>query len=651
MLVTVEHGVATRVTGDPDHPITAGFLCGKVSNYLDRVYGDQRLLEPLIRTGEKGEGRFRPASWDEALELVAERLRAAIDAHGGETVLPYSYLGTMGYLQNDSMSARVFNALGASALERTICATAGLMGTTAAHGLSPEVDPELWPHARYIICWGWNPMSTAPHLWRQILAARRAGAKLVVVDPFRSRTARVADEHLRPLPGTDAALALGMMRALVDAGAQDAEWCRAHASGYDDLLTTLEPYPVDRCAAITGVPADAIARVAHEFAGTQPSLLRLGVGAQRHKGAPAAYRTVAALPALAGSWRHVGGGCAYIPTATAAAVDSSRLRREDLRPSPVRTINMSQLGDALTDPALSPPVTALVCWNSNPAAIAPDQTKVLAGLARTDLFTVVLEQVMTDSARWADVVLPATTQLEHLDAVFSWGHHYVTYNAPAIAPRGQALSNTEIFRRLAAHLGLDDPCFSESDEAMLASLFADAPGGVTLEALRERGWVKVDVGQTAAPHAGGGFGTPDGRIVLSAVYEPPAEVADEQLARRYPLALVTPKTHLFLNTTFADQRRQRAAQPEPYLVIHPDDAAPRAIADGDLVRVFNDRGAFTARARVSDDARIEVVVAPMGWWNADHPSGVAAQATTSQALTEHGRAPTFNDNRVEVTRA
>src|SRR4051794_37797814 len=287
MLVTVDGGGrATAVAGDPEHPVTAGFLCGKVSNYLDRVYAEDRVLDPLVRVGAKGEARFRPVGWEQALDLIAQRLRAAIAMHGPETVLPYSYLGTMGFLQCDSMSARVFNALGASELVRTICADAGVFGVAATQGVSPEGDPERWPRARYVLCWGWNPMSTAPHLWRLILAARRAGAKLVVVDPFRSRTARVADEHVRPLPGTDAALALGMMRAIVDGGLQDERWCQAHTTGYDDLLARLDEHPVERCAEECGVPADTIRHVAHAFASTQPSLLRLGVGAQRHKGAP-----------------------------------------------------------------------------------------------------------------------------------------------------------------------------------------------------------------------------------------------------------------------------------------------------------------------------------------------------------------------------
>jgi anaerobic selenocysteine-containing dehydrogenase len=664
MLVTVEDGRATAVAGDPDQPITAGFLCGKVSNYLDRLYADDRILTPLARTGPKGSGEFEPITWDEAVERIAAGLRGAIDEHGPESILPYSYMGTQGLIQGDTMSARVFNALGASILERTICATAGMRGVGATQGLSPEVDPELWPRARHVIVWGWNPMSTAPHLWKKLLDARKNGAKIVVIDPFRSRTARVADEHVRPLPGTDAALALGMMRAVVDAGLQDEEWCRAHTEGYDGLIERLQDYPVERCAELCGVPADDIARLGVEFAEASPALLRLGVGAQRHMGAPIAYRTISCLPALTGAWREAGGGCSYIPTATAAAISDYALKREDLRTGTPRTINMSQLGDALTDPGLDPPVKAFVCWSSNPAQIAPDQSKVLAGLAREDLFTVVHEQFMTDTARHADIVLPATTQLEHLDVVFSWGHHYVTWNEPAVEPRGEAVPNTEAFRRIAAALGLDDPCFSESDEELVAQLLAGDPGGVKLDELRERGYTKIDLGQGEAPHADGGFGTGEaGKLLLETpylaaegadpvpFYDPPAEVADDELAARFPLALLTPKTHLFLNSTFPNQERQHSAQPQPVVFVHPDDAAARGLEEGARVRVFNDRGEFVLPVEVSDDARPGVVVAPMGWWSDDYEGGVGSQATTSQRLTKIGNAPTFNDNRVQVERA
>jgi anaerobic selenocysteine-containing dehydrogenase len=636
MHVTVEDGRAVKVAGDPDHPITAGFLCGKVSNYLDRVYSDERVLHPLVH-GKR-------ATWDEALDVVADGLRRARDEFGGESILPYSYMGTQGLIQGDVMSARVMNALGATNLERTICATAGYTGTLMTHGFSPEVDPEEWPNARYLLVWGWNPMSTAPHLWRKLLDARAAGARLVVVDPFRSRTARVADEHLRPLPGTDAALAIGMMRAIVDAGLQDEEWCRAHADGYDELLETLDGRTVEDCAAICGVPADDIARVGREFASTRPALLRLGVGAQRHMGAPTAYSTIASLPALTGAWRDRGGGCSYIPLATAAAVSEYALKREDLRSCEVRTINMSQLGQALTDSQLDPPVKALVCWNSNPAAIAPDQERVLEGLRRDDLFVVVLEQFMTDTAALADVVLPATTQLEHRDVLFSWGHHYLTWNEPAIEPLGEAKPNTETFRLVAERLGMDNPCFRHTDEHLIDALLDGFDEGE----LRTRGWKKIDLGQGPVPHAEGGFGTETGRVALHADYEPPAEVVDAALAERYPLAMITPKTHLFLNSTFANQRRQHAAQPAPEVVLNPADAGPRGVDDGGRVRVFNGRGSFVCSVRVSDDARPGVLVAPMGWWNADYPEGRSGQATTSQALTRAGNAPTFNDNRVEV---
>jgi anaerobic selenocysteine-containing dehydrogenase len=659
MLVTVEDGRATAVAGDPEHPITAGFLCGKVSNYLDRVYHPDRLLKPLLRTGPKGAGEFREASWDEALDAVGEGLERARAEAGGESILPYSYMGTQGLIQGELMGTRLMNALGASSLERTICASAGIAGLLTTHGLSPEVDPEEWPRARYLLVWGWNPMSTAPHLWRKLLEARRAGAKLVVVDPFRSRTAKVADEHLRPLPGTDAALALGMMRAVLDAGLADEEWCRAHTVGFDELVDRLGEHPVERWAAECGVEAAAIERVARDFATTQPALLRLGVGAQRHKGAPIAYRTISCLPALVGAWRHRGGGCSYIPTATAAAVSQAPLQREDLRPGPVRTINMSQLGHALTDGRLDPPVRALVVWNSNPAQIAPDQRRVLEGLRREDLFCVVLEQFMTDTAAHADVVLPATTQLEHRDALFSWGHQYFTWNEAAIAPRGEALPNTEAFRRIARRMGFTDDAFTETDDELLEALLAGGAGGIEMERLQGRGWQKVEHGLGPVPHADGCFGTASGKLELHSdvlaqqgvdplpFYDRSAEVADEGLAERFPLALVTPKTHLFLNSTFANQDRQHSAQPHPEVTINPRDAAARGIEDGALIRVHNERGEFTCGARVSEDVRPGVLVAPMGWWGRDWRDE-AAQATTSQELTALGRAPIFNDNRVEA---
>ena len=425
--------------------------------------------------GAKGAGEFRRASWDEALDAAAAGLRARdrrprrrvgapLQLHGHPGGAP----GRLDRQPADERDRRHRSSCGRSA------PAPGSPASSPRTALSPEVDPEEWPHARYVLVWGWNPMSTAPHLWRKILEARRNGARLCVVDPFRSRTARVADEHLRPLPGTDAALALGMMRAVVDAGLADEEWCRAHADGYDELLERLGEHPVEHWAGdLRRRRRDRSTRVALDFARTQPALLRLGVGAQRHLGAPIAYRTAACLPALVGAWRHRGGGCSYIPTATAAAVVE---RRSSTAPScgPAgrggSTCRSS--ATALTDPELDPPVKALVVWSSNPAQVAPDQERVLEGLRREDLFTVVIEQFMTDTARHADVILPATTQLEHLDALFSWGHHYFTLNEPAIEPLGEAKPTTEAFRLLAARLGLDDPPFRETDEELLERLLA-----------------------------------------------------------------------------------------------------------------------------------------------------------------------------------
>ena len=502
-------------------------------------------------------------------------------------------MGTMGALQAGSMANRFMNAIGATELERTICAEAGIGGVLATQGLSPEVDPEEWPHARYLLVWGWNPMSTAPHLWKKILEARKAGARLVVIDPYRSRSANVADEHLRPLPGTDAALALGMMRAIADAGLVDEEWCRAHATGLDELLERIGEHDVAHWA------ADLRDRRRRDRA-DRARVCDHPAGAAAARGRrPASSRRADRLPhdrLHPGRWSGPGAiAAAAAPTSRPRPRARSRASRSTATTcarARVRTINMSQLGEALTDPGLAPPVSAMVVWSSNPAQVAPEQERVLEGLRREDLHTVVIEQFMTDTAAHADVVLPCTTQLEHLDAVFSWGHHYYTLNEPAIEPLGEAKTTTEAFRLLAARLGLEDPCFSESDEEMLASLLEPEPAGVSLERLRERGWAKIDLGQGPTPHAEGGFGTADGKLQLRAAalegvgidplpfFDEPAEVTDAKLADRFPLALVTPKTHLFLNSTFANQKRQHSAQPEPFVVISPADASRAPVEDG-----------------------------------------------------------------------
>ena len=558
------------------------------------------------------------------------------------------------------MANRLFDAIGGSTLVRTICASAGVAGTMATNGASPEVDPEEWVHARTIVVWGWNPLSTAPHLWRLILEARRRGARLIVVDPFRSRTARVADVHLRPAARHRRRARARRHAALLDAGLADEEWCRAHALGYEELVERLAGGP-SSCRPALRPPGRDVRELARALAQDQPSLIRLGVGAQRHAGAPIAYRTIACIPALAGSWRHRGGGLSYIPTGMFGVLREERLARPQLREGTARSLNMSRIGEALTDPELDPPVAALIVWNSNPAAIAPDQERVLEGLRRDDLFTIVCEQFMTDTAAHADVVLRPRRSSS---TSTSCGHGDITTSRSTSRrsrPLGEARPNSEIFRLLRTQARAHGPMLRRDATRKCSRALEDDPAGISLAALRERGFAKIDRGQGTRPHAEGGFATPSGKLELRCerlagagfdplpFYDPPGEVADEALAERYPLALLTPKTHLFLNSTFANGVRQHAAQPDPYVVIHPDDAAPRGIADGAAVRVRNDRGSFTCRAIVSDDARAGVPVAPMGWWNRDYAGGHSPQATTPQRLTTLRDAPTFNDNRVEIS--
>jgi anaerobic selenocysteine-containing dehydrogenase len=646
--VAVEDGVATKLVGAKDHPLTRGGLCAKVSHYLERAYSPDRLRTPLVRDGARGS--FRRASWDEALELIAGRLRDIVARHGGEAVLPYSFMGTQGVLQAASMDRRFFARLGACRLERTVCGATAAAGQAEAHGTSVCLPPEELEHSRLIVLWGTNTIVTNLHLWPVIRRAKAAGARVVAIDPLRTRTAAAADWHVRPLPGTDAALALGLMHVIVAEGLHDAGYVDEHTEGFDRLAAELDGWPPERAAAATGVAADEIVALAHAYATTRPAAIRRLIGMEHHLGGARAMRTICCLPALTGAWRDRGGGLSST-TAWAAwnPLDEDALRRADLGDGAVRSVNMMRLGRALTE--LEPPIRALVVYNANPATIAPDSGRVLRGLRRDDLFTVVLEHFMTDTAREADVVLPATTQVEHLDVVPSWGHTYLTLNRPAIAPLGEALPNTEIFRRLARRLGFDGPCFAESDEELARAALAGATGplaGVTYERLERDGWAAADVPEGYRPFAAGGFGTPSGRCRLWSDDLPPGfdpSTVDADL----PLALLTAKTaHHFLNSQYANLPRHLAAEGEPMLDITPADAAARGIADGRQVRVFNGRGEVLARARVGDLARPGVVALPSGWWGSRSPGGAAANALTTDALYDRGGGGAFHSTRVDV---
>ena len=657
MLVTVDDGVATRIQGDPQAPFTEGSICTKVSHYLERTYAPDRLKYPMRRSGRKGEGNFRRISWDEALDEIAARLKP-LAAENPETILPCSYAGTMGMVQYSSMDRRFFYKLGASLLDRTLCSTAGKYGLKATLGASVGMDPERFEEAKLIILWGANPVVSNLHLWGRVQAAKRRGAKVIAIDPYRSLSAEKCTQHIALLPGTDGALALGVMHVLMREGLVDRDYVSRYTLGYDALeKRVLAEYPAERVAKLCGLTTEEVVQLARDYGTIKPAAIRLNYGMQRHAGGGIAARTIACLPALVGAWRDAAGGI-VLSTADFYKFDHAALERPDLlagrRP---RTINQSKLGDALT--SAKPPVRAIVIYNNNPVAVCPESDKVIAGFSREDLFTVVIDHFQTDSADYADIVLPATTQLEHHDVHKSYGHLYMLANNPAIAPVGEALPNSEIFRRLAARMGFDEPCFRDSDEDICRAALA---GKADWEALKRDGWQRLAVPERFAPFAHGGFPTPSGKCELYSewlekqgvdplpFYNPPVEVADAALAESYPLAFISPPARHFLNSSFANLPRFREFEREPHLDMHPQDAAARGIREGDHVRVYNARGSYTLRARVNGKPRPGVVVAPSVWWKKYSPDGRNANNVTSQRTTDLGGGATFYDCRVEVER-
>jgi anaerobic selenocysteine-containing dehydrogenase len=674
MIVTVQDGRAVGLRGDPDHPFTRGFLCQKVSRYLERVYHPDRLLWPMKRVGPKGKGSFARITWDEALDSIARRFAdIAASPDGPQAILPYSYCGTMGKLQCSSLDHRFFHRLGASLLDRTICATAGAAGCDITLGTRAVLDPESVVHSRYLINWGSNTSVTNMHLWALMHQARKAGARIVTIDPYRSKTAARSDWWLPIRPGTDAALALGLMHILWRDGLQDDDYLQSYCLGADQLRErALQEYPPAKVATITGLSVEDIERLAHEYGTVRPALIRLNYGLQRHGGGGMAVRTITCLPAVIGAWRHPGGG-ALLSTSKLYPFNNAYLERPDLIPPGTRTINMTQLAEALNHELAPPPVRALYVYNSNPAAVCPDQGRVLQGLRREDLFTVVHEQFPTDTVDYADIVLPATTQLEHFDIHNSYGHLYVQTNEPAIAPLGEAKSNNDVFRLLARSLGFEAELFEVSDEQLAAESLRpgtnpqpfpprEAFDGIDLERLRREGPVRLNLPKDYAPFARGGFATPSGKCELYSpqlarqgldplpTYTPPHEDPQTrpELAARFPLQMLSMPHHSFLNSTFVNVASLRRELPEPTAEMHPDDAAARGIRDGQWVRVFNDRGSFRARAKVGLTVKPGVIVTPGIWWNKYTPDGVNCNTTTSSRLTDLGAAATFYDNLVQV---
>jgi anaerobic selenocysteine-containing dehydrogenase len=668
MLVTVEAGRAVRVAGDPEHPFTNGFLCAKVNRYIERTYHRDRVLYPLRRVGPKGRGQFERVTWDEALDEIAERMTAiARSPDGPQAVLPYSYAGTMGIVQGSSIDRRFFHLLGASKLDRTICSMAGTVGMRMTVGANIGADVEGIPESDLILLWGTNTLTSNPHMWPFVLRARERGAKVIAIDPIRTRTAIQCDDWLGIRPGTDAALALGMMHVIFERELEDRDFLTRYTLGERELRARAAEYRPARAAGITGLAESTIVSLGELYGRSRAAFIRVNYGLQRHAGGGMAVRTIACLPAVTGHWRRAGGGV-QLSTSANFAFNKQVVERPDLSP-PVRTINMIRLGEALTTPDAGvggPPVRALVVYNSNPAAVAPDRNAVLRGLAREDLFTVVLEHFQTDTADWADIVLPATTQLEHWDVHLSYGHHYVTLNKPSIAPLGESKPNTEIFRQLAQRMRLDDPSLGDDDLAVIRQALASTSEklqGVTFEELQERGWMRLNVPTPYLPFANGEFLTPSGKCEFYSdrlkemgldpvpTYIPPYESPerDAPLVARYPLTLISSPAHQFLNTTFVNVDSLRRAVKEPECIIHPADAERRGIGAGMRVAVHNDRGAFTALARVEASIREGVVWAPSIWWGKLAPDGANANQTTSQRETDMGHGPVFYDNQVEVS--
>ncbi len=652
LLTTVEDGVAQRVDGNPAHAHTAGALCTKVARYTERSYHPERVLKPLRRSGPKGSGQFKPVSWEEALEDIAARLKAISDP---QAILPYSYAGTMGQVQGEAMAARFFHRLGASQLDRTICSSAGGEGLMHTLGGKVGMKVEHFAESRLILIWGSNSIGSNLHFWRHAQEAKRQGAKLVCIDPRRSETADKCHEHLQLLPGSDAALALALMHELIAHDWLDHDYLARHTLGWPQLRERALQWPPERAAQVCGLPVEQIRQLARDYGSTRPAAIRLNYGMQRVHGGGNATRAVACLPALVGAWRHRAGGL-LMSSSGHFPVQTQALQRPELRRGPSRTINMSTIGRDLLRPAsaeFGPRIEALIVYNSNPVAVAPESGQVVQGFRREDLFTVVLEHFMTDTADHADYVLPATTQLEHWDIHSSYGHTDVLLNRPAIAPLGQARPNTEFFRQLARRMGFEEPCFADDDETLCRSAFGEQ---VDFEELLAQGFTSLKLPD--APYADGGFPTPSGRceffsqrLAEQGLDGLPDHVPNREAAgssSQYPLAMISPPARHFLNSTFVNVKSLRDIETEPVLEIHPQDAQSRGVSDGAVVRIFNARGSYHCRARVSERARPGVVVGLGIWWRKMGLAGTNVNEVTSQELTDLGRAPVFYDCAVEV---
>lgn len=683
----VEDGRLVEVTGDPDHPMTRGGLCVKLKNFAEHHYNPDRVLYPMKRVGPKGSGHFQRISWDEALATIRTRWTDIIGQHGTQAIMPHAYLGNQGTMNGLTAGDAFFNRLGSTVAEKTYCESGSSTAWIMTVGPTGGLDVESLAYSQYIIVWGMNMLSTNLHAWPFILEAKKKGAKVVVIDPVRTRTAKQADWHVAIKPGTDGALALGMINVIIQEELFDRDYIEKYTLGFEELKARAAEFPVDRVSAITGIQENDIRVLAREYSTTQPSAIRQGVAVERSPGGGDAIRAITCLPALVGAWRHVGGGAVEMPIWEFPFNFEHMCRPDWIKPG-TRVVNELDLGAALTGALeLDPPIKSLFVYNSNPVSQAPDAGQIVDGLKRDDLFTVVSELFITDTAKYADLLLPATMQGEQYDIMVTWGHLYFMLNQPAIAAPGECVANVDLFRRLAKTMGFDDEYWSLSDDEMLLRSYdwnAPALQGITLDVLKKEGYRRLNVGMpdVRAPHAEGGFKTPSGKCEFKASgaekgnfvvevwrsgysdmqpgtpvdpvpnYIPPLESSDNMSAQpqRYPLNLVSPKPHAFLNTQYANEAMQQRRQGEQLIMIHPHDAAERAIASGTYVRVFNDRGTFEARAELSEDVMAGLIMTNVGHWPGLNRTGTAVNSTTPPRHSNLGQAGAYSDNRVEVQR-
>lgn len=681
MIFEVQDGKLIGVKGNPDHPMTRGGLCVKLNDYEKRHYHPDRLLYPMRRTGPKGSKQFERITWDEALDEIVTRWKAIIAEHGPQAIVPYSYLGNQGLVHGLNGGDAFFNRMGATVTERTFCGEGSATAWLLTVGPTAGVDPESFIHAKYIIIWACNSVSTNLHHWHIIKEAQKKGSKVIVIDSYASKTAKEADVHIAPKPGTDGALAMAMIHTIIEEGLVDQDYVDNYTVGFEALKERAKMRTPEWAEAITGIPAEVIRTLSRDYATTQPAAIRLGVALERHYGGGQTIRAVSCLPALTGAWRHVGGGALQMPV-WEHPYKFDVICRPDLIPEDTRVMNALQLGRALTDePPAGPPIKAMMCWNANPVTQAPETDKIVQGLLNEELFLVSAEHFISDTACYADILLPASMGAELEDMILSWGHLYLTYNAKCVESPGEAIPNNEIFRRLAARMGYQEENFHWSDSECLENYVDwDSPAceGITLESLREQGFARLNVGtkDNRAPHKAGNFPTPSGKCEFEIpgatnfvagpfrqMYEgfqsgePLDSLPDyvcsketpstnPELAKKYPLNILSPKSHGFLNSCYANMTQKIKGQGEQFIMINALDAELRNINQGDKVRVFNDRGAFEGEAKISADVNPGLIVATLGYWRQLNKGTV--NSISSAEFVNMGHAPTFSDNLVQV---